>query len=90
MTIENFLNNIDKQTRLNQIELFFIALNTEVTEIVNYILIEFKNIETDKTEQYLCVNKNDYNIYKSFYTKDEAINYCLDKINTEGNQIKLI
>jgi len=90
MTIENFLNNIDNQTRLKQIELFFKASNTELTEIGNYILIEFKNIITKEITEYLCVNSNNYNIYKSFYKKDEAINYCLDKINTESSQIKLI
>ena len=46
-----------------------------------YYLIEFK------TEFF--VTKEDKSIYKSFFNKEDAIDYCLDKINTESNQVEI-
>ena len=56
--------------------------------INNYFIIFVPNLydnPNEKADEYLVV-RNDYLIFKSFENKDDSINYCLDKINTESEQ----
>ena len=60
----------------------FIDSDLNKQTIHNYSII-------DLTKEFLVVNKNNLLIYKSFETKYMAIDYCLDKINTEGKQMSI-
>ena len=70
------------KTIKDQIDVFLSAPDIPTEEVGDYFILTFK------TEFF--VTKKDKTIYKSFFTKQDAINYCLDKINTESKQIDLL
>lgn len=83
---EEVLNDIirynfkGKSTVKEQLELWINHPKVKKEQINDYFILEF--------EDYLVVRK-DCSIYKSFINKQEAIDYCLDKINNESKQSEL-
>lgn len=60
-------------------------------EINNYFIIEMSKIYIDnnKHENEFIAFKNDHSVFKSFTNSYDAINYCLDKMNSEKKQINI-
>lgn len=60
-------------------------------EINNYIILDILKIAKPDANLYdeFLVVRNDYLVFKSFETLTEAVDYCLDKINTESEQLDL-
>ena len=87
LTIEEVFNCIKRfnpksKQVFRQIDAFLESKDLVKEKINDYYLIKFK------TEYF--ITKNDRSVYKSFFNKEDAINYCLDKINTESRQYVLL
>ena len=88
MTIEEVFDSTKRfninylKTIKDQIDAFLSAPDIQTEEVGDYFILTFK------TEFF--VTKKDKTIYRSFLSKDEAVDYCLDKINTESKQLDLL
>ena len=86
-TIETVFNNIirfnpkGKNQVKDRLNFFLKSEEIKKEKINDYFILEFKT-------EYLIIRK-DREIFKSFKNKKDAVDYCLDKINTESPQIKL-
>lgn len=86
MTIEE-LFNLNKR---------FYPKNNYIKEMITSFLSN-ENINIEEINDYYIlhldkeyfVTKKNKEVYKSFLNKEDAVNYCLDKINTESKQINL-
>lgn len=86
MTTEEIFNNTKRfcpksKSIKRTIESFLSDSRIPLEEIEYYYLLTFK------TEFFVV--KKDKSIYKSFLNKKNAVDYCLDKINTESKQSEL-
>ena len=87
LTIEDVFNCIKRfnpksKQVFRQIDTFLESKDLVKEWINEYYLIYFKN-------EYF-VTKKDRSVYKSSLLKEDAINYFLDKINTESRQYVLL
>lgn len=73
-------NHKGKSVVNEQLQLWIEHPKVEKEKVGDYFIMKF--------EDYLAV-REDCSVYKSFLTKDEAMDYCLDKINNESKQAKL-
>lgn len=74
-----------------QLKLWTTIKNCLFKEINNYYILDIKKIYTEKgnhEDEFLVIRK-DFEIFKSFRKSNDAIDYCLDKINTENKQLSI-
>lgn len=81
--LQQYGGNEGKDVISGMINNFIESDEIDKEEIGNYVKIN------EPYGGYVTVNRLLHSEYKCFDTENEAIDYCLDKINEQGKQIKL-